>query len=395
MLRSSELLQKAVMEGNLLAVQSYINNNVHLDDNTGNGFNTPLHLAAERGHESIALALIGAGCKLDVANRDGKKPLHIATFKGLTDVVKALIESQCDVAALDGDGSTALHLAARKGWEAIAAMLIDAGCPLDVKDSLDDTPLLVAVSFRRSEVAKLLISAGCDVNICSERGIPLMLALDQPAVLAALLSSPRCYHGISDREGNTAMHLAAFYGNAYALSKLIATGRFELEATNTRGLSPLYIAAFPTNNKVSTKTSMGMVKMLVAAGCKLVVARQLMLHCACSFDRPDLVAYCIELGQDVNAVCEGDTPLRIATTNNNVTIIRLLLTAGAFVTHPQRSLLHLACLCKFNTVIQILLDHGFDRDELDRGKSIIDCALEHKSEGTLSILASEGIYREI
>eukprot|EP00744_Colponema_vietnamica_P023415 GILI01033855.1.p1 GENE.GILI01033855.1~~GILI01033855.1.p1 ORF type:complete len:411 (+),score=54.81 GILI01033855.1:40-1233(+) len=394
MLRANELLHKAALEGNLEAVKAHIQSGMDLNDNSGYGFYTPLHRAIERGNVEIALALMEGGCMVDKINRDGQRPLHLAALKGLTPVVKALIAAQCVVTACDSDGSTALHIAAKKGFPDIVDLLIEASYSLETRDLLGDTALILSISFRRPDISKRLIAAGSDVNAGSEKGMPLMLALGQPDVLIALLDSQRCNFNVANAEGNTALHVAASNGWIEALKVLTTTKGCNINAFNSRGQSALYVAAFLTS--AAKEVSFAMVRLLVDAGCSQhfspTVCDPSLLHCACSFGRPDLVAYFLELGHDVvSRDSQGCTPLQTATACNSPAIVKLLLMAGAELESSPKSLLQVACKYRFNAIAQTFLDFGCDWEEADRSITA-DGALGSKTSDTRRLLAREGAY---
>jgi len=58
---------------------------------------TPLHTAAEKGHEAVVRALVAAGADVKKLRNDGRTPLFIAAKNGHEAIVAALMEAGGDV----------------------------------------------------------------------------------------------------------------------------------------------------------------------------------------------------------------------------------------------------------------------------------------------------------
>lgn len=57
---------------------------------------TPLHLAAEAGHEAVAELLLQAGADVNGRNKAGLAPLHIAAIRGDEGMVRLLLDFNAD-----------------------------------------------------------------------------------------------------------------------------------------------------------------------------------------------------------------------------------------------------------------------------------------------------------
>ncbi|RYP78372.1 hypothetical protein DL771_000557 [Monosporascus sp. 5C6A] len=95
--------------------------NKKLRDNNGR---TALHLAAIAGIKEAVKLLIGVGADKEAKDRVGVTPLHYAAENGHEAVVRFLvIEAGADKKAKDNNGRTPLHYAAEYGYEAVIRLL--------------------------------------------------------------------------------------------------------------------------------------------------------------------------------------------------------------------------------------------------------------------------------
>lgn len=76
--------------------------------------NTPLALAAQRGHDAVARELITAGAGALTANKAECSPLTITAQYGHVGVVRELVSAGANV-EVSGDGWTPLIAAAQEG----------------------------------------------------------------------------------------------------------------------------------------------------------------------------------------------------------------------------------------------------------------------------------------
>uniref|UniRef100_A0A5B7C010 PGG domain-containing protein n=1 Tax=Davidia involucrata TaxID=16924 RepID=A0A5B7C010_DAVIN len=123
---------------------------------------TPLHLAALRGHLDFTRALLSRKPKLATElDSVGRTPLHLASAEGHSQIVRELLQVSVDVCRIrDQDGRTPLHLASVKGRVDIIRELIQAQ-PGSTHDVLDqgETVLHLCVKHNRLDALKLLVES--------------------------------------------------------------------------------------------------------------------------------------------------------------------------------------------------------------------------------------------
>jgi ankyrin repeat protein len=89
--------------------------------------NTPLHLAAARGHAPLLLQLLSAKANIQAADADGNTALHLASRTWATNAVELLIRARATLDVTNSAGQTPLRLAVESGTFIPAAVLLDAG----------------------------------------------------------------------------------------------------------------------------------------------------------------------------------------------------------------------------------------------------------------------------
>jgi ankyrin repeat protein len=125
------------------------------------GVYTPLHYAAENGHDEIVLLLLDHGARVDEWEKDGCTPLHWAVISGHRSTAGLLLSRGANVHAAAGAKKiTALHYAAWRGDLPMVELLICYGANVNAKSPSAGTPLNLAVVRGHSEVADTLRHAG-------------------------------------------------------------------------------------------------------------------------------------------------------------------------------------------------------------------------------------------
>ncbi|XP_040210340.1 transient receptor potential cation channel subfamily A member 1 isoform X1 [Rana temporaria] len=91
---------------------------------------TPLHLAAENGHDRIIFLLLKRGA-LMLSDYRGWAALHYAAHGGYTRTIKTILDtSHSLIDKPDKEKNTALHLAAKEGHAKAVALLLESGAAI-------------------------------------------------------------------------------------------------------------------------------------------------------------------------------------------------------------------------------------------------------------------------
>ncbi|XP_060935216.1 nuclear factor NF-kappa-B p105 subunit [Limanda limanda] len=226
-------------------------------------------------------------------------------FSVTGDPVHLLAPQRPLMAAQDEDGDTGLHLAVLHSQQAALKSLtqVVSALPgeevLNMRNHLYQTPLHLAVITQQSEAAEALLLAGADPTL-------------------------------TDRHGNTALHLASQQEGGGAMVQFLLQHREVrglMEHNNTAGLCPIHLAVLA--NQLSS------LRELLEGGADVEAPERscgrTALHLATESDNVSL-AGCLLLEGNAEVDCctfNGSTPLHTAAGRGSVKLTALLVAAGA------------------------------------------------------------------
>lgn len=174
---------------------------------TAKAENTPLHVAAYKGHVAAIRILVADGANVNARNDKQWTPLHAAAAGGRPAAIDALVNRGANVNAEDRDGWTPLHEAAYEGHSATIEKLLLRGANVDAANEDIGTPLHAAAVEGRVAALKALLAGGASVDA-------------------------------RDRHGNAALHHAAYTFQTAAIEALLAGGA-NVNAKTDGGLTPI------------------------------------------------------------------------------------------------------------------------------------------------------------
>ncbi|XP_066016791.1 uncharacterized protein [Pocillopora verrucosa] len=158
---------------------------IHATDDFGC---TALHVAASNRKENFNIAQLILNCegvKVNALEENENTPLKLAAEKGHINIVKKLISMKADVNKADKGDSTPLHVAAKKSHDQTLELLLkeveDGTIGKQTKEKM--TALHFAVESKNERCVALLLNQGASVCVHSknEQGrTPLDIANDDP-----------------------------------------------------------------------------------------------------------------------------------------------------------------------------------------------------------------------
>ncbi|PKS09158.1 hypothetical protein jhhlp_003772 [Lomentospora prolificans] len=131
----------------------------------------PWQLAAEKGHEAIADALLKEEESVTDECISKQKGLIFTARKGYALITSSLLKKGAECSVKDRDGLTPLHWAVKRGYKELVRLLIDQGkAQIDVLDNQQRTPLSLGVMNGQAVVVEMLLQKGADANIPGASG---------------------------------------------------------------------------------------------------------------------------------------------------------------------------------------------------------------------------------
>ena len=163
-------LHRAAMAGDLETLTALISQgtDVNLADHQGN---TPLQLAAFRGHISIVDKLLASGATLPKAVESRQRMLLWSCRSGMEALARRLLALDGWKTARNANGGTILHEAAAGGHPGILSILLQRGMDVSRKDRNGWTPLHYAASRGRGSAILVLLRRGADPDTRTIAGL--------------------------------------------------------------------------------------------------------------------------------------------------------------------------------------------------------------------------------
>lgn len=260
-------------------------------------------LAAVLPDLRLLRALIAKGVDLNTAHA-GMTPLLGATrdsWHGRPEAVMTLLSNGADPRTRDGEGNTALHFAARSTDPGVAALLRDAAAELEAINHEGLSPLGMACAAGNWRVARFLIERGAKPE--PPGGQPALLAAagsedDDPAGVQLLLKS-KARVDARDRQGRTALHVAAYAGHIEIVIALLEAGA-DPALADAQGRTPLMEAVRGGHVEVVDELLRQLPDGGASQAARVDADGRGLLSLACDSDRatPELIARLIDLGAD-------------------------------------------------------------------------------------------------
>ncbi|KAK5981003.1 putative Ion channel nompc, partial [Trichostrongylus colubriformis] len=200
---------------------------------------TPLHLAAQSGHDSLVRMLLNQGVQVDATSTTMNViPLHLAAQQGHIAVVGMLLSrSTQQQHAKDWRGRTPLHLAAMNGHYEMVSLLIAQGSNINVMDQNGWTGMHFATKAGHLNVVKLFVKSSADElaetkegKVCGKGNDnePLQeFILHSPAPIDTAVKLSALYRDMSEKEKERAKDLS----NVAVFSENMAVELLSITAT--------------------------------------------------------------------------------------------------------------------------------------------------------------------
>jgi uncharacterized protein len=375
---------------------------------------TPLSQAAITGNPEILQALLDAGADVNERGADDQTALMIIARTDNIAAAEVLIEEGANVnVAEKWRGQTALMWAAAQKQPEMVKLLLENGAAVDAQSLLNKwerqvsgeprmkilpaggfTPLLYAAREGCTLCTQYLIEAGADINKPDPEGVtPLVMAnLNAKWDSAKLLLEAGANPDKWDIYGRSPLYTAVDYntlphgGRADRLSEDLTTSFEIIQMILDKGANPnLQLKLFPPYRALGAdRGADGLLKtgatalFRAARGgdapvVKLLIEKGALLELP---NEDDVTPLIVAAGYRASAI---DTRGRFRTEQEAFEVTRILLEAGAepnAVESAGQTAIFGAATNGWNTLVQLLADHGADLEHKDSaGNNVVDAAM--------------------
>ena len=291
--------------------------------------NTPLHIAASRGHQwTVRVLLTFHEYEVNCVNSQHRTPLHLACIEGHIDIVRILLcEFGADINAQDFQNSTPLNFASLGGHtDVVCALITEFGCSPQVRGFEGRTLLHHACEEGHLELVEKLVSEfKLDPMAVSDTGdTPLHIAAlcGQKEVVRELISTYKCPVDCRGSWNRTPLHTACGNGNLSVVRMLLLEFGADVNSQDGQNNTPLDVAALGGHTDV-------VCALITEFGCSPQVRGfegRTLLHQACNGHSPLVEVLLSEFGLSLLSTDKyGNTPLHLASKFSQPSVVEKLL----------------------------------------------------------------------
>lgn len=241
---------------------------------TDNEGNTPLMIAAGRGHLKIIEYFREKGGDLHQKNNHGENAIFLAAVQGQLNVLKFLDKEGVALSVINAQGENALMTAARNGHFDCVHYLLTRDVPVDLQNKQGKTAFQIALEAKKFDIADLLVTKsttkekdqavldavkkgdlvavqwliahGASLSATDKSKMtPMLLAASSGNIQLIdyfLIQEPSPIHD-KDSEEDNLLFVAIKNRQTDLVKHLLASGLFSLEDKNSKGKTPLLVAA--------------------------------------------------------------------------------------------------------------------------------------------------------
>ncbi|KAJ6238995.1 molting protein mlt-4 [Anaeramoeba flamelloides] len=371
-----------------------------------------LHLSIYNKDYQSLLFFLEKGININTQDTSLNTILHIACSNGLLDIIEILLKKKnISLNCQTEKGLTPLHKACmlnsdelfekdlekieqfKKRKLMIVKLLINKGANYELTDSKGRTPLLCSCIFDMADIFKYLKSIGAQIfkgDSEGATGLHWAISRNNNQIIEEYLSCQKIDLNITDYKGYTPLHEACHAGNLGVILTLLKMGA-NIDVVTQEGMGVCHWSIHSNETEV--------LSLLIENGADLDkkdFKGKTPLAYAIEQDRNKLAKWLIKYGADIQTTTfSGLNLLSLCSINGNEKILNLLLQNEQIkllnlinkMDHSQKSPLIYACENKHINILNILIRHGADINQLGtNGQSILHFASACSSDRCLKAL---------
>ncbi|XP_046381686.2 serine/threonine-protein phosphatase 6 regulatory ankyrin repeat subunit B-like [Haliotis rufescens] len=392
----NNVLQYACIGGNADIVRSIVLQNKVSINSRGHNFETPVTLAAKKGHRRTFEVLVENGVDLTEETITRNNILHMACSGGSIEIVEYLLsDNKIDINSRDELARTPVMLTVEMGHRNLFDHLVSINCDMTLEDVLGDNILHMACREGHVEIVEDIIGQDIlDINCRGQnRKTPVLLAAEMGHKrVFDLLIHKGCDPTVSDDKCDTILHKACYGGNADIIEYIVSHNIVNINSRNTLQRTPVMWAA--------EKGQKSVFDCLVRNKCDLNVQCDSggnILHMACVGGHLDIIEYVVS--HQIVSIDSSDhlgrTPVMLAAQNGHSNIFDLLVRGGCDLAVKDgygETILHVACIGGNAEIVRYIVScNVVDINSCGWcGRTPLDIAKHLTDETVIGVLESHG-----
>jgi ankyrin repeat protein len=365
----------------------------------GEEYGNALTAAAYDGTIDIVTVLLNAGAQI---RHPAGYPLQAAASQGHDDMVSLLLSRGANVNDMSPkhDAGTAIHAACVSGFDDTVALLLKHRADPNLGSGSLSCPIIAATRNANARIVEMLVDARVNVNVFGgpDNSTPLInAAMTLPvASLKILVERGNAYVNQVDKDGDSALKMAAVMGDSECVEYLLGVGAdvFHREGHNGTAL-----------HAAAGRGSVSCCRLLLAHRASpsvLAGPYHSVIQAAASSGDSETMKLILDADPqlDVNIVGgEFGTPLHAAAMQSDSHCLKLLLDKGAnanIVIGTHGTVLQTAAFTGCNKNVRMLIEHGVDVNTVSgkHGTALQAAALKCAN-STIQALLDAGAKLEI
>ena len=360
--------------GNLEAVKTLIDHDANYYVKNKDGMNA-LDIAASLGKKDIVQYFLE---KKYFGNESINMALLYTAVSGNTEIFQMLLDHGANIFIKNNEQLNILHIASKHGHYEFLNHVLDKRS--SIKDYINNpdvrgnTPLHYSASSGDIRIFQMLLDNGANLKLTNSQGTnPLHIAaiIDHKAIVEYLLEEGKIQPNETDNAGNTPLHYAASSGATNSAKFLLLYGA-KISIRNNDGNTPKQIAEQGKYTEVAD---------LIQNRSKHIKKEsEHLLKLVCREDTKSVTKHLKLPTININIQNkEGQTPLHLATVDENLKLMEILLKNkninAATTDNDDETALHYAMSCESIKPLKTLLQYkniGINKKNKD-GNTALNC----------------------
>lgn len=371
-IKHDTVLHIAAEKGNVFIVQALIENGADVKRRNSDG-ETALHLCAQKIYQFLVQRSLSDASNVNNVAYNASTDLPASIYSTHEQILQMMLENVDGIVLKDKYALSSIRVCAQEGYEAAVEPFRDTGSAFNA-DNMENMRILAELymdakysqvtganvnkmtlaknRFYEHEVlmpalhhcavngyiaiVRVLIDAGIDVNMESgimESNTALILsAINNNESMVALLLESGADVRMMNKCTETALHMSAAYGHETVVQMLLTAGA-EVNVTNNRMETALHKSALHMSaHEGYGEGHEAVVRLLLASGVNVDMLSDdgsTALHIFATGGCLSIVKLLIAAGAKLNVISRDGTTLHICAKKGHVDITQILLAAGA------------------------------------------------------------------